>query len=414
MKRSLNKFLKTSRFAVRKDVIENLATTFLDWEEYRTDSGDLAMKQVMERRDDGIAVIHVDGALAHRNSFEAVWFGEDTYQAIGDAFDEALADIAVQGIVFEIDSPGGVVNGVSDLASKIFGARGSKPLGIVSHTAGDMCSAAYWIGSACERVYTSDNASLGSIGTLCVFRKSKDEKIDVIRSTLSPNKAPSPDSAEGRSLIEKELDDIASVFISTVAAHRGVDYATVVSDFGQGACFVGKKAVDAGLADAVKSLDEVIADMKITQSNGGSMPNANKSAEALDVEAQKKEAVEAERARIKGINAVFAGLGLEADAQSFIDDGKSVAEAKDFAFDKVRAALEESRKEVAALKAGAPATVTANEETKKAIDLLEQANAESKKIVGGESEPGAEDKAINAGLEAAFAAGAASRVKKGA
>ena len=91
MKRSLNKFLKTSRFAVRKDVIENLATTFLDWEEYRTDSGDLALKQVMERRDDGIAVIHVDGALAHRNSFEAVWFGEDTYQAIGDAFDEALA-----------------------------------------------------------------------------------------------------------------------------------------------------------------------------------------------------------------------------------------------------------------------------------------------------------------------------------
>ena len=144
------------------------------------------------------------------------------------------------------------------------------------------------------------------------------------------------------------------------------------------------------------------------------MPNANKSAEALDVEAQKKEAVEAERARIKGINAVFAGLGLEADAQSFIDDGKSVAEAKDFAFDKVRAALEESRKEVAALKAGAPATVTANEETKKAIDLLEKANAESKKIVGGESEPGAEDKAINASLEAAFAAGAASRVKKGA
>ena len=47
-------------------------------------------------------------------------------------------------------------------------------------------------------------------------------------------------------------------------------------------------------------------------------------------------------------------------------------------------------------------------------DRWEQANAESKKIVGGESEPGAEDKAINAGLEAAFAAGAASRVKKGA
>lgn len=386
MKKSFLKFINANRFAIRKEAAENMASSFVDWwGEARKENGDWNIQQIVDRRDDGIAVINVDGALAHRNDIEAVFFGQDTYQSIGDAFDELAADDNVKGIVFELNSPGGVVDGVSDLAAKIANHRGQKPMGIVAHTSGEMCSAAYWIGSACESIYASESASLGSIGVLCVFRKTSNESVTVVRSTLSPNKAPTPDTAQGRSQIEKELDALAKVFISAVAKNRGVDAETVMNNFGQGDVFVGADAVNAGLADGVKTLEEVFELMNKNQ-NGGSMPNPNakNGAEQLDVEALQKSAAEAERARILGITSAFAGLGLDAEAKNFIDEGKSVAEAKDFAFDKMRGALAEANKKIAELQAK-PAEAAANNEVKTAIEKLDAANSASKEVAGGVS-----------------------------
>ena len=76
------------------------------------------------RREDGIAVIHVDGALSFRSNLFTAWWGEDTYNSIEAAFDKCLADESVKGIVFDINSPGGEVSGCSDLSDRIFNARG--------------------------------------------------------------------------------------------------------------------------------------------------------------------------------------------------------------------------------------------------------------------------------------------------
>ncbi len=408
MKKSFLKFINANRFAIRKEAAENMASSFVDWwGESQKDNGEWNIQQCVERRDDGIAVINVDGALAHRNTFDAVWFGQDTYQSIGEAFDEVVADESVKGIVFELNSPGGVVDGVSDLAAKIASHRGEKPMGIVAHTSGEMCSAAYWIGSACEHVYASESASLGSIGVLCVFRKTSNDAVTVVRSTLSPNKAPTPDTAQGRSQIEKELDALAKVFISTVAQNRGVDTETVMNNFGQGDVFVGVDAVNAGLADAVMTLDEVFEHMN--NQNGGSMPNPNAKtgAEQIDVEALQKSAAEAERARIMGITSAFAGLGLDAEAKTFIDEGKSVADAKDFAFDKMRGALADAQKKIAELEAkGAQAAANNNNEVKTAMEKLDAANSASKEVAGGVS---AIEDPIDADIANAFKAAAKSK-----
>ena len=127
-------------------------------------------------------------------------------------------------------------------------------------------------------------------------------------------------------------------------------------------------------------------------------PTANNGAEKIDVEALKKSAMEDERARIKGINAAFAGLGLEKEAQSFIDDGKTVAEAKDFAFDKMRSALQNANKEIETLKAGSN---NATAEQKKAAELLEKSNEASKKVEGGSGEIDAQEADVLAAVKAA-------------
>lgn len=67
--------------------------------------------------------------------------GGASYEIIGKDFAQAVADPAVEAIALVIDSPGGAVDGVQQLASQIRGARGVKPIGVAVD--GTMASAAW-------------------------------------------------------------------------------------------------------------------------------------------------------------------------------------------------------------------------------------------------------------------------------
>ena len=134
-------------------------------------------------------------------------------------------------------------------------------------------------------------------------------------------------------------------------------------------------------------------------------PNAKNGAEQIDVEALQKSAAEAERARIMGITSAFAGLGLDAEAKTFIDEGKSVADAKDFAFDKMRGALADAQKKIAELESKAT-QASANKEVKTAMEKLDAANGASKEVAGGVS---AIEDPIDADIANAFKAAAKSK-----
>lgn len=318
--KKISAFLAT-RLAMRKDEAEKIASVNFDWD--FKENGEPECPNSYDIREDGIAVIHVDGALSYRTDLWTAWFGMDTYNSIEAAFDECLENPKVKGIVFDINSPGGEVSGCADLAEKIYKARGSKEYGIVARTGGLMCSAAYWLGSACEKVYTASNGTLGSIGVLCAYDKSDDESVNVIVSDLSPNKAPTPDNDEGLKLIKQELNDLATVFIKAVAENRHTTEGDVRENFGKGGVFIGMKAVDANLADGVKSLDEIFEQMK----NG----------ESVMTEEQKNEVLAEYKQSISDVKAIFDECGIQEDAMAFIDSGKTVADAKDFAFEALKA-----------------------------------------------------------------------------
>ena len=65
-------------------------------------------------------------------------------------FTQALEDDSIQGIVLNIDSPGGQMNGTNELANMIFAARGTKP--ITAYVGGLGASGAYWIASAADEI----------------------------------------------------------------------------------------------------------------------------------------------------------------------------------------------------------------------------------------------------------------------
>ncbi len=214
---------------------------------------------------DGVAVIPITGPIFRYFPWLSYYFGGTSVTQLARDFNTALNDPRVHSILFEVNSPGGEVTGVNELARMIFAARGKKPM--TARVGGMCCSAAYWIASACGDMVIDPTAQLGSIGVYASFLDTKkfDQKYGFrefkIISDDSPDKCPDPATAAGEKLIKTRINALCKVFVESVAEFRDVTTEKVLADFGRGDVRVGEYAIEAGLADRFGSLEETIASL---------------------------------------------------------------------------------------------------------------------------------------------------------
>jgi ClpP class serine protease len=159
----------------------------------------------------------------------------------------------IDRIVLHIDSPGGQVGGIADLASYIQG-RVTKP--VIAYI-GDMgASAAYWIASAADTIVAAQTSEIGSIGVVLTTRRRPDNQIEIV-SSASPKKRPDPATDEGRAVLQGRADALAAVFTHTVAKNRGLTQGHIEAL--EGDIFIAKKALDLGLIDSIGTLESTIS-----------------------------------------------------------------------------------------------------------------------------------------------------------
>jgi len=239
-----------------------------------TAGGDLPpWLQEMSRRQDytvtesGIAVIPIVGPLVARGDWLTTLLGATEYGAIADALAAAAHDPAVRGIVLEVDSPGGEVGGLFDLVETIGSIKGQsgKPLWAVAFESA--LSAAYAIASAADRLYVTRTGEVGSIGVVAVhLDESGADAIAGLKWTLihagarktdgNPHEPLSPRATAG---IQADVDTLYTELVALVAGNRGLGAAAARAT--EAAIYRGEKAVKAGLADRVGTLDQAIADL---------------------------------------------------------------------------------------------------------------------------------------------------------
>lgn len=219
------------------------------------------------RRQGKVAVLPVYGVISQRmNAFSAISGGTST-DLLGKQFQSLVNDPEVSAIVLDVDSPGGRVEGVEELALKIHAARGSKPIIAVANSL--MASAAYWIGSAADEVVATPSASVGSIGVFTVHqsfaRAAANDGWDFTVLRAGKYKAEGLPyealSAEARAYVMSQLEDTYETFTAAVARGRGVGPAVVRERFGEGRVFIGRRAQEAGLVDRLATLDEVLDEL---------------------------------------------------------------------------------------------------------------------------------------------------------
>lgn len=212
----------------------------------------------------GIAVLPMIGVLSQRPQF---WGGMGT-DIFTQIFRQAVADPNVGAIVLEVDSPGGSVSGMTELAAVIFEARKEKK--IVAVASSLMASAAYWVASAAAELVVTPSGEVGSIGVYGIHvDQSKALELAGLKITEiaagrfktegSPFK---PLSGEAHKAMEKLVHGHYNRFIDDVARGRGVPPSRVRDGFGEGRVVGAQEAVKLGMADRVATLDATIARLR--------------------------------------------------------------------------------------------------------------------------------------------------------
>lgn len=222
----------------------------------------------------GVAVLSLFGIVAQRmNMMDQVSGpGGTSTEQFAAAFRQAVADPNVKAIVLNIDSPGGSVYGVAELASLIREqvAKGDKP--VVAQVNSLAASAAYWIASAAGEIVVTPGGEVGSIGVYTVHEdisaaaEQKGVKVTYISAGDFKVEANpfQPLADEARAAIQKRVDEYYSMFVDAVARGRSAALGRSVSrdevrqGFGRGRVVGAKEAVKEGMADRVATLDETL------------------------------------------------------------------------------------------------------------------------------------------------------------
>ena len=264
-----------------------------------------------------VAVIDVTGPIfRYANLFTDI-SGATSVEDLGQNLQAALDAHEVTRILLNVNSPGGQMDGINEMADMIHAASKVKP--VTAYVGGLGASAAYWLASAAKRVVADESAFLGSIGVV-VAVEDRGTQGNVKRyefvSSQSPHKRPDPATESGRTQMQQMADEAAGLFIDRVAQFRGVTADHVIQNFGGGAVLMGRRAVKAGMADEHGSFEGLIEQLNSETQEAPIMAATNDAGNAPAPPASPPQATaETERARIAAILGLEEAQGREALAQ---------------------------------------------------------------------------------------------------
>jgi capsid assembly protease len=218
----------------------------------------------------GIAVLPLYGVVTQRGNMvdDISGPGSSSTQQLAAVLRQMLADDTVGQILIDIDSPGGSVYGVAELASEIVKARAQKPVIAVANSLA--ASAAYWIGCSASEFYVTPGGEVGSIGVWQAhFDYSKALEDDGVKPTLiSAGKFKVegnpyvPLDEQAQAFMQSRVDDYYNAFVEAVAIGRGVSINDIRTGMGEGRVLGADAALAQNMVDGIACFDDVLAKMQ--------------------------------------------------------------------------------------------------------------------------------------------------------
>lgn len=208
-----------------------------------------------------IAVLPVEGTILPFHGLA----GYDlvvTPEAVESFMDTVEHDKNIDGVLIEINSPGGTPVASARVAERF--RNSSLPVvGLVGDIA---ASGGYMVAAASDYLIASPMSDVGSIGVTMSYieesKKNEEEGLTYVQLTTgeykdigSPNR---PITEEERDLLQADLDIIHNEFVNIVANYRNMEVSDVEA-LADGSSMPGQRAVASGLVDSLGSRSEARA-----------------------------------------------------------------------------------------------------------------------------------------------------------
>lgn len=251
---------------VRQILAAHLAGVQIDEEDFapQRDAYAAARERADSMSGQGVAVLPLYGLIVPRAGSMFELSGATSTEAFGAMLDQMLADPEVGAIVVDVDSPGGMVAGVDELATKIRAARERKPIYAVANPLS--ASAAYYLQAQATEAVVTPSGMVGSIGVFMAHEdlSKQQEMLGVTTTLISAGKYKTeanpfePLSEEAKAELQHEVDVQYERFLNAVAAGRGVSVNKVRNGYGEGRALLAEDALPARMVDRVATLEQTV------------------------------------------------------------------------------------------------------------------------------------------------------------
>lgn len=219
--------------------------------------------------DGGIAVIPIQGVIAKYSSqVNQVSQPRGTStEALTTLVRQAMASSEVRALLLDIESPGGSVSGVDELAAELREARETKPVYALAD--GMAASAAYYFASQATEIAATRGSLVGSIGVYTPVVDSSDNaaefgvKVHLVRFGAAKGiGVPGvPISDADLKEVQREVDAFGQLFVDSVAEGRRMDRDKALK-LADGRIHLGGDARKLGLIDHVMTFDRFVAHIR--------------------------------------------------------------------------------------------------------------------------------------------------------
>ncbi len=220
----------------------------------------------------GVAVISISGAMRKKASK----FGGCSTIDLRSKLRLAIEDEEVAAVMLRIDSPGGQVAGLMELADDVRAAASKKPLAAYIEDLG--ASAAYWTATAAPQIYCNRAAEVGSLGVLSVLVDESGalerEGIKVHVVSTGPYKGLGADGKVSDKLLEQvreQVEALGAMFRETIAQGRKLTPEQVDAIF-TGKIWMAADAEKLGLVDGIMPFEKAMSALRVSAVMPSRMP----------------------------------------------------------------------------------------------------------------------------------------------
>lgn len=189
-------------------------------------------------------------------------------ESVVNQLDSIMEDPTIQGMILEIDSPGGTVYESARIWEKIQEVKEQTNITIYTSMGTVAASGGYYVAAPSDKIFAAEETITGSIGVIADYVNiaGLEEKLGIKHEVIKSGEHKDINSMsremteEERKMNQVQIDDFFEKFVDVIVEGRDMSKEKVY-EIADGQVYTGKQALENGLVDEIGYYDDALANL---------------------------------------------------------------------------------------------------------------------------------------------------------